>query len=84
MLIGKGPMPRAFVKNNQRQLFNIQVADWGGDTSWDKQEAGAETQKENLENKMFIWGFKKLWHSPGDVEGQALWQDYGVSRPGKM
>lgn len=56
--VGKCSVPKAFVKNNKQQVFNISAA-WSYNASWVKQ-AWPETLEENLGNKICLGGFEKL------------------------
>ena len=56
---------RAFVKNNNRQLFNITLT-WGGDACWANKNLA---QTLNLVNEMSIGSFEKLWQISEDLEG---------------
>lgn len=51
---------RAFVKNNQEQLFNIPAARGSG-KGWDKQQANCKTWMEKTEYEMFIGALKRMW-----------------------
>lgn len=59
LLDGKDTIPRAFVKNNQQQLFNMQAAELAIPVGANNRLAQKHKRK-NLENKMSIWPFLKF------------------------
>lgn len=62
-------------KKNSWQLPSIQIS-WGNDSSWCKQEADQNTEKEKIGNEMSTGDYDKLWHTSRNLEGNVHLQGY--------